>query len=200
MLCRLPLKDRCRLDVIRHKPYFFCKIRKKNLIVQIYLSLLDICSRCNVLQSYVAGRENGREPARGLQWFCGNTLNTWVPAVCSRFAVSSQSVPARRFCFSTLGPSALALPPLRGGPLPLQARVLTVPKQNLRLRNRQPPSPQEPGRWGSNSAKAGKRQCDYPLVPSNYLLIAATNRYYPKVAAKNLLIKLSVTLFFLSAF
>ena len=36
-------------------------------------------------------------------------------------------------CLSTLGPPALALPPLRGGPLPLQARVLTAPKQRRHL-------------------------------------------------------------------
>ena len=36
-------------------------------------------------------------------------------------------------CLSALGPPALALPPLRGGPLPLQARVLTTPKQRRHL-------------------------------------------------------------------
>ncbi len=36
-------------------------------------------------------------------------------------------------CLSALGPPALALPPLRGGPLPLQARVLTAPQQRRHL-------------------------------------------------------------------
>ncbi len=35
-------------------------------------------------------------------------------------------------CLSALGPPSLALPPLRGGPLPLQARVLTAPQQQRR--------------------------------------------------------------------
>ena len=36
-------------------------------------------------------------------------------------------------CLSALGPPALALPPLCGGPLPLQARVLTAPQQRRHL-------------------------------------------------------------------
>ena len=41
-------------------------------------------------------------------------------------------------CLSTLGPMALALPPLRGGPLPLQARVLMAPKQRRHLLTQRP--------------------------------------------------------------
>ena len=39
------------------------------------------------------------------------------------------------------GLPALAFPPLRGGPLPLQARVLTAPKQRRRLQTLRPSGP-----------------------------------------------------------
>ena len=47
----------------------------------------------------------------------------------------------RRAASPPSGLPALALPPLRGGPLPLQARVLTAPKQRRRLQTLRPSCP-----------------------------------------------------------
>ena len=86
-------------------------------------------SGCRLLRFIVSG---GHRPLRfRLPQFLS-------PAGCL-YAASGQCLsPAG--CLSALGPSALALPPLRGGPLPLQARVLMAPKQSRRLQTQCPPA------------------------------------------------------------
>ena len=54
------------------------------------------------------------------------------------FAALSAGVSRWRAAFPPSGRSALALPPLRVGPLPLQARVLTAPKQRRHLLTQRP--------------------------------------------------------------
>ena len=69
--------------------------------------------------------------------FCSRTQFAGGSPVLT-FAVPSAGVSRWRAAFPPSGRSALALPPLCGGPLPLQARVLTAPKQRRHLLTQRP--------------------------------------------------------------